>query len=43
MKAPDAYWKLIPEEKAEIVNGCGPKGSGYLVPDTNWGLNITPV
>ena len=40
--APQAYWDLTPEAKAEICNGCGTKGlGGWLVPDTLWGLSIT--
>jgi len=39
--APEGYWKLTPEEKEKIVNGAGPKGYGWLVPDTIWGLSIT--
>ncbi len=39
--APADYWKLSPKAKAEICNGCGPKGlGGFLVPNTLWGLPI---
>ena len=39
--APEAYWKLTPEQKARIVNGCGPGRFGSkLVPDRLWGLSI---
>jgi hypothetical protein len=42
--APESYWKLTPEQKSSIVNGCGPgKVLGILVPDSLWGLNITEV
>lgn len=37
------YWDLTEEDRFEICNGCGPKGKGYLVPDTIWGLNISQV
>ena len=43
LKAPKEYWDLTDDEKAEFCNGCGPKGYGYLVPDTMYGLKITPV
>lgn len=39
--APREYWELTPEQKAEICNGAGPKGFGFLVPDTIYGLSIT--
>lgn len=39
--APEEYWKLTPEAKKEICNGCGPKSLWFLVPDTLYGLNIT--
>jgi hypothetical protein len=38
--APTGYWLLTPAEKAVICNGAGPKGYGWLVPDTLWGLSI---
>jgi hypothetical protein len=39
--APEAYWKLTPEQKANIVNGCGPGRFGsMIVPDSLWGLSI---
>jgi hypothetical protein len=41
--APPLYWSLSPEGKAEICNGCGPKGYGLLVPDTIYGLCITAI
>lgn len=42
--APAEYWKLTTEQRAEICNGCGPRGIGaLLVPDTVWGLSITPA
>lgn len=28
---------------AKVCNGAGPKGAGYLVPDSMWGLNMTIV
>jgi hypothetical protein len=39
--APVGFWELTPERKAEICNGGGPKGWGWLVPDTMWGLSMT--
>jgi hypothetical protein len=39
--APPMYQSLTPEGKAEICNGCGAKGSGWLIPDSMWFLNIT--
>jgi hypothetical protein len=38
--APPEYWLLTPEEKARICNGAGPKGYGWAVPDTLYGLSI---
>jgi len=43
LKAPEKYWSLTDDQKAAMCNGCGPKKFGYLVPDTMYGLNITPV
>jgi len=40
---PDGYLELTPEERQKITNGCGPKGAGYLVPDTFYGLKVTEV
>jgi len=40
MRAPDLYWKLTPEQKANLCNGCGPKAIEPLVPDHILGLNI---
>lgn len=39
--ADPGYWELTTEEKAKICNGAGPRGFGYLVPDTIWGLSVT--
>ncbi len=33
LKAPDEYYNLTPDQKADICNGCGPSGYGFLVPD----------
>ena len=42
--APEIYWLLSEEARAEIVNGCGTRGIlGLLVPDSIWGLCITPA
>lgn len=42
LQAPDGYWELTPEEKAEICNGAGAKG-GIKVPNTMYGLDLTEV
>jgi hypothetical protein len=39
--APELYKALTPDGKADICNGCGAKGFGWLVPDTMWGLCVT--
>lgn len=39
--APDGYHDLTKKEKKEICNGAGPKGYGWIVPDTIYGLSIT--
>lgn len=41
LEAPATFWSLTPERKAKICNGGGPKGWGWLVPDTMWGLSMT--
>ena len=41
--APPEYWKLTTKEHEIICNGAGPKGWGWIVPDTIWGLNITHI
>lgn len=42
--APESYWTLPPDLKRALTNGCGPSGwLNKLVPDTMWGLVITPV
>lgn len=38
--APANFWKMTPSEYKLICNGAGPKGWGWLVPDTMWGLNV---
>lgn len=38
--APYQYWFLPPEEHERICNGMGPKGWGWAVPDTMWGLPV---
>ena len=43
LKADVKYWMLKPKEKKEICNGVGPKGLGWLFPETNWGLSMTPA
>lgn len=37
--APPEYWRLTPEQKAGICNGCGSRSTAW-VPDTIWGLSI---
>ena len=41
LAAPAEFWKLTKAELKELVNGCGPKGYDYLIPDTVYGLSIT--
>jgi hypothetical protein len=41
LEAPEKYWELSKEEHSVICNGGGPKGWGWLVPDTMWGLSMT--
>jgi len=42
--APPDYWRLSEIAKGRICNGCGTKGlCGYVIPDTIWGLCITPA
>lgn len=43
LQANPKYWQLSPEEKAVICNGCGPKGVVDVIPDTMWGLDISPA
>ena len=39
--APPGYWRMSPEHRADICNGCGTKGlCGYVIPDTIWFLSI---
>ena len=40
--APEIYMTLSPEDRARIVNGCGPGGWKVdLVPDTIYGLDVS--
>ena len=39
--APEAYFRLSPEAKREIVNGCGPGKFSFLIPDTMYGLDVS--
>ena len=42
--APADYWRLSGIAKGRLCNGCGTKGlCGVIVPDTIWGLCITPA
>lgn len=38
--APPEYYALTLEQKADICNGCGAKGSHLPIPDTIWGLDV---
>jgi len=39
--APSKYWALSTDKKDTICNGVGPRGYGFLIPDTIWGLRVT--
>lgn len=42
--APYGYFEASLAEREQVCNGCGPgKLGGVLVPDTFWGLRVTPV
>lgn len=42
--APPIYYTATLEERNAIVNGCGAAGAKFdFVPDTIWGLSITPA
>jgi len=42
--APASYISAPPAMRARLCNGCGTKGlGGWLVPDTLYGLSITPA
>jgi len=44
LQAQAGYWELTPEEKEKICNGCGPASALIdLIPDTMWGLDISPA
>jgi hypothetical protein len=38
---PTSFFKAKKKEIEKIVNGAGPKGWGWLVPDTLYGLSVT--
>jgi hypothetical protein len=41
--APAGYWALTPEQRADLVNGCGAgKFGGWIIPDYILGKCITP-
>ena len=40
LRAPDEYWELTPEQKAELTNGCGNKAIEAFIPDKILGLDI---
>jgi len=39
--APQSYKNASKKERAKVVNGCGPKGFDWFVPDNILGVNIT--
>jgi SAM-dependent methyltransferase len=42
--APKEFWELSAEARKVLTNGCGPGGwLRWLVPDRNYGLDISPV
>ena len=40
IQAPVSFIEATPEERAEVCNGMGPKGYGWVIPDTMYGLNL---
>lgn len=39
--APETYWRLPPDVRDRLYEGCGPGGVGdRLVPDTMYGLSV---
>lgn len=42
--APESYWQASQEVRDVVTNGCGTSGwKGALVPETMWGLSVTPA
>ena len=41
--APTEYWKLTDEERAQFKCGPGRGVLEWLVPETVWGLSVTPA
>lgn len=41
--APVHFWNLSAAQLGEICNGMGPKGYGWLVPDTMYGMDLGPA
>jgi hypothetical protein len=41
--APEEFWSLSDVARADICNGCGAKGTAWLIPDTMYGLNVSPA
>ena len=39
--SPRSYLVAPPGQRAEVCNGAGPKGKGWTVPDTMYGLSVT--
>lgn len=42
LEAPEEYWMMSELAKGNVCNSAGPKGYGWLVPDTLYGLDCTP-
>lgn len=38
-----SFTDKTPEQREAVSNGLGPKGFGWLVPDTIIGINVTPA
>jgi len=43
LNAPQSYLHATDAAKALVCNGAGPKGWGWAVPDTIYGLSIKPA
>ena len=41
LRAPWSFIIASPAQRAKVCNGMGPKGAGWLVPDTFYGLRMT--
>jgi len=40
VRAPSMFFNASPAERELVCNGMGPKGYGWLVPDTMYGLDM---